>query len=355
MECRARRLFRENFRAWRRQPWFQAVVFLPLTLALLWLAFRRVDGQSLLTSLRTTLLLPVCLAMLVSVVSHLVRAYRWGLLLEPIAGRIPVGRTFYALMVGYFANLLLPRVGEVVRCVHLHRLQGPKTEESLGTVITERLCDLLMFGLITLLSLAVSLQRFGGFLRGEVFHPLIQSLRRGEVPPLLLWLLLLLVVGVVLVVLVYRGALGASLQAKFRGICTGLLRGLKSILRLHRPWHFWLSTLLLWSLYWLMTWLICQAFPATVHLPVSSSLILLVVGTFGMLIPVQGGFGSFHLAVALWLEVEGLTHTEGLALATISHGAQTVVMLVVPALLYLAHLFLSARANPSEGPISPAE
>lgn len=314
-----------------RKGWFQFILFFPLTLFLLWLAFRRVDLKSLLSILRETHVGWLLLGFLVSFVSYVVRALRWGVLLEPVGGDIRFGRLFYALMVGYFVNLLLPRAGEVVRCVELERVGELKTGESLGTVLSERLCDLLMFLLLTGIAVLVSVSRFGVFLRDVVFLPFWSAIRGDH----MVWKIVLGgVVFCLLCWLLWRGVLGARVRTWLGSLWKSVLRGLKSILHLRRPSAFLFYTVLLWLLYWLMTGCICQAFPSTRILLWSSYLILLVVGTFGMLIPVQGGFGSYHLAVALWLQVEGLSYGEGLALATLSHGVQTVLMLIVPAVLY---------------------
>lgn len=322
-----------------KKGWVQALLFLPLTLLLLYLAFRRVDPASLVDSLRKARWNFIVAALLLSLLSHLVRAHRWTLLLNPVSERpVSTARCFYALMVGYFFNLLLPRVGEVVRCVHLQRLGGPKGEESFGTVISERLFDLLMFLLLTLVAVALSINRFGAFLRDQVFTPFFDNLRSNGPGLALILLLAAMTAGVTLLLLGWRGYLGKRFQGWLHGFSHGIIRGIRSVLSLERPLLFITDTLLLWLLYWAMTWMIVLSFPTSAGLPLSSSLILLVVGTFGMLIPVQGGIGSYHLAVMLWLEVEGLTRTEGLALATISHGLQMLIMLVVPALLYLYYL-----------------
>lgn len=333
-----------------RHPAVRAVLLLPLALGLLYVAFRGVDLQSIWLAVGDANWWWVALAMVVGLLSHMARAARWNVLLETLGRRVALRETFYAVMVGYFSNLLFPRAGEVVRCAQISRAQGVRFDSAVGTVIVERISDVLVFFLLTLVALIVSLRRFAPFLWDRVVHPFLQAFSFSDMRMPAYITIGLLLAGGVFYILLRRNVFGRRLRVRLRRIRRGLVDGMRTILTMPQKGRFLLLTLLMWGCYWLMTYLICFALPVTAHLGLVSSLILLVVGTFGMLIPVQGGFGSFHIAIALWLQVEGLTYAQGLAYATLSHSAQTANLLIIPAILFLirsVRLYLLPReSNP---------
>lgn len=310
-----------------------AVLALPVLVLLLYLAFRKVEPRDLLSVVSQTDWLVVAAAMGVGLLSHLIRARRWQLLLNTLERPTTLFSAFYAVMVGYFFNLLLPRAGEAVRCVVVSRRSHVKLEKSLGTVVTERLADVFVMLLLTLITVLFGLSTFGTFLRDEVFSPFWARTSRGQFLAIAIALLAVAGVALALYWLVRSGILPPRLRARVRRFFRGLAQGIDSLRRMNTKWQFLAFTVALWGAYWLMTYLVCLALPATRSLTFSVSLTLLVVGTFGMFVPVQGGIGSFHLIVTLWLMALGFSRTEGLAYATLSHGCQTVLLIVVPAAL----------------------
>ncbi len=304
-------------------------------LALLWLAFRRIDLADLWRQVRSADYLWVVVGLLLGVVSLMVRSLRWRLMLQTEArARIGYVGTFYALMVGYFANLLIPRAGEVVRCAEVARHEQTRFDVALGTVVAERLSDVLMSLVVLGASLLISLEHFGGFVMERMVRPLSEAWTIRST----LWLsgitLGAILLIIILVLALRRGALGQNLGTKVLGLWQGLLRGMRTIWTMPRKWEFLLLTLLLWLLYWLNTYTVTLAITSTSEIGLLMSLPILAVGTFGMLVPVQGGIGSYHLAVALWLQTFSLSRAEGLTYATLAHAPQLLLILVLPALLY---------------------
>jgi glycosyltransferase 2 family protein len=88
----------------------------------------------------------------IAVISHVVRAERWRMLLVPTGHTTKLSYSFLSLMVGYLVNLVIPRGGEVSRCYNLYKLDGTPVEMSFGTVVVERIIDLLC--LLTLIGIS---------------------------------------------------------------------------------------------------------------------------------------------------------------------------------------------------------
>lgn len=318
---------------WKR-AWFQSVLVFPLAALLLWLAFRRIDLDELWAEFQQANYAWVLVGMFVGLAGLAVRAVRWQLLLEASGGRITFLGTFYALMAGYFGNLLVPRAGEVVRCAEVARVEQTRFDVALGTVVAERLCDMLMGVLVAFLALAFSLQHFGGFVADRIIDPLVAQWSWQLAALLVVALVAFLLLCMGLYMAVRRNVFGKRIRVRLRRLWRGLLLGMLSIWTMDRKWEFLLLTLLLWLIYWLNTYVVTLALAASSHIGFMMALPLLAVATFGMIVPVQGGIGSFHLAVALWLQMEGLSRAEGLTYATLSHGPQLLLVLVLPVVLF---------------------
>lgn len=323
-----------------RSSWAKVILALPLLLLLLYLAFRGTDFSTLGDLLLASNFHYVLLAMLVGLLSHLVRAKRWQLLLNGLERPTSFADSFYAVMVGYFFNLLLPRAGEAVRCAVVSKTSGVKLEGSLGTMIMERFSDLIVFAIITVIAVVVGFSTFGSFLWYDVMLPFFQGLT-----PLKIFLICAVIALILLFTFSFYWAVrtelfGRRFRIRLVRLQRGFVDGFLALTRVKGKWSFFFWTLLLWFCYWLMTYIICLAMPATAHLGPWVAFTLLVVGTFGMFIPVQGGIGSFHLAITLWLVALGVSRPEALAYATLSHAAQTALLLIVPLALFLWRRFI---------------
>lgn len=318
-----------------RKPVVKVLLLLPLSLLLLYFAFRDVAFEGFLSALGEAHVGWIIVAVLVSTASFFVRAARWQQLMNVGEHRVSFFTSLYGLLFGYFVNLLIPRAGEVGRCTLVAQRSPIALETTIGTVVTERVIDLLSTVLLTLLAIGVSLDRFGSFLQSRIITPFLEKQSMGGVIILFLGIVALFGLFWLVLWLLRTGRLGEKRLAWWNRTREGLWQGVLSIRHLHSKSLFLLYTLLLWGCYWLMAYTISFALPATAHLGGGAALAIVVVGTFGMIVPAQGGLGSYHLAVMLWLGVEGVGRVEGLAYATLSHEGQVVLYILMLALCYL--------------------
>jgi uncharacterized membrane protein YbhN (UPF0104 family) len=114
-----------------------------------------------------------------------------------------------------------------------------------------------------------------------------------------------------------------------------MLEGLLSVRKLRSPGLFILSTLMIWVLYYLISYVLFFCIPETSDLGPLAGLTLLVVGAIGMTAPTQGGIGAYHLLVGNVMVLYGLSQNDGITLATFIHGAQMIFMLIIGALAFL--------------------
>lgn len=285
----------------------------------------------------------VSLSILIALFSHLLRALRWQQLLAALTFQPGATRTLSAVLIGYFANFIVPRMGEVSRCGSLTKTAGIPFEKSFGTVITERVVDLLS------LVLLIGLVFFVGW------EPIQQNLFPNfQLPSLPIWISLGGLGIVILVGLWRKKDLVAESWTKFAKsskigkILEGWLSGIISIRNLENPFLFVLYTLGIWIAYFANTYILLLAFPASRHLGLDAGLIVLVMGTFGMATPTQGGIGAYHKLVAAALVFYHIPLKEATVLATFFHGTQMATILFFGGLSFILTLFLP-KIDPTDG------
>lgn len=325
------------------------VAFLALGALLLYYAFRGVKFDELAGILQQVNFWWIGLSLMFAGMSFISRARRWILLIEPLGFKPSFKNTYHALMVGYLSNYALPRLGEVTRCVTLGKREKIPVDSLIGTVIVERVIDLVMLLLIMLALLISWMDKFGAFFSEQVYGPLEEKFIEIFGGAWALWLILLAVLFLLLaLVYVFRRNLARfSLIRKAREIVVGVLRGLLSIYRMKRKWEFILHSLLIWFLYILMTWVVVFALEELSGLTFIDGMFLLVIGGLGMSAPVTAGFGAYH-----WISSRGLMFVydfsleTGSAYAILAHESNSLLTILLGALSYIL-LMLSRNKNKS--------
>jgi len=286
----------------------------------------------------------ILLSIVVSIFSHVLRAWRWEQLLGAVNFYPGTLRTFSAVMIGYFANFIVPRMGEVSRCGSLTKTAGIPFTQSFGTVITERIVDLLGLLFIVIIAFFIAWQ------------PMQQYLfPNATIPPTYLILSALFIFGFILMgFLAFRKKIGLlwesfTTQNKIGKILAGWIVGILSIKDVKNPQKFILYSVLIWVCYYLNAYVLLLAFPISHSLGLSAGLMVLVMGTFGMATPTQGGIGAYHKLVSATLVFYLIPVKDATVLATFFHGTQMVTILLLGGLSFILTLFLTKiDAKPTE-------
>ena len=316
------------------------LIFLSIGLVLLYLAFRGVDFNELWEKFRSARYLFILLYLFFGFISLISRAWRWSLLIEPIGHRPSFLNSFYSLNIGYMANFAFPRIGEITRCGTLSRAEKLPVDKLFGTVIVERVTDLFMVAVLLMVLIIGRFDFFGTFIKNNIFVPLIEKLNDSMGGT---WILLAIIAGIPVLLItawfMFRSKLSeVKIIQKGKSLVKGVAGGLKSIYTMKRRGSFILHSVVIWGSYWLMTYVALFALPSTSELKLIDALFLLVVGSFGFIVPVQGGIGAYHYIVTLGLTLYGITREEGLTYATLTHGSQ-MIMLITLGLVSLMLMF----------------
>jgi len=319
--------------------------FLALGILLLYFAFRGVAFDELATTLKTVNFWWIGLSLFFAGISFFSRARRWMLLIEPLGYKPSFRSTYHSLMVGYLSNYALPRLGEVTRCVTLGKREKIPVDSLIGTVIIERVIDLLMLLMILLILLISWMEKFGAFFSEQVYGPLQHKFIELFGGTWVFWLIVgAIILFVFLLIYLFRKRLARfSLVRKIKDILIGILDGLKTIYRMKRKWEFVLHSLLIWFLYILMTWVVVFALRELSGLTFIDGMFLLVIGGLGMSAPVTAGFGAYHWITSRGLMfVYGFSLETGTAYAILAHESNSLLTILLGAISY-AVLMLSQK------------
>lgn len=286
----------------------------------------------------------VWLVMLVSLVSHFVRALRWRLLFKPLDLHPTINNTFGAVMVTYLANLAFPRLGEVMRCAMLRTSERIPMEKSLGTVVTERIIDMLMFVVIVVLGFLLMFSSVKDFIYDALSQkfsslPTLAGIAASGV--------VLLVAIFVIYKFFHDKLMKFSLYRKVVEMIHGCVDGVKSILHLgpKSTVLFFLYSLIIYFLYITGGWIILEAFADTEQLGLQTAFVIYLFGSVGMMIS-QGGLGAYPVLVWQALALYGIGESTGLACGWLLWGSQQVVVLVI-GLAYLIYFSLLKKKGNS--------
>ena len=285
---------------------------------------------------------------MVLLLSHFLRALRWKMLIEPLGYNPSTTLVFSGVMIGYLANLIVPRMGEVTRCGVLNRRQGIPVDKLLGTVITERIADLAVLLLLMILVFFIKLKLVAYFFKTQILAGLV--LKGHSQGPLLIKASIIVIILMAMALFFYRRKKDIILDLApvkiVKKFISGIWAGSKTIGKIKHSWLFYSLSLIIWTLYAISTALVFYALDATSHLAFSDALFVLCAGSLGMVAPVQGGIGAYHFMVTQALFLLGIAKDEGLAYATINHSSQLLLFLVVGGGCLVAVLLKKRRIEP---------
>ena len=321
-----------------KKRWVRLVVSLSLGIALMVVVYRNFDFGELLAVLRSNSISwgIILLSILVEVLGNVIRGARWRLLVHPFSTPAPrVRNTILSVLGSYAVNLIFPRAGDVWRCAALSRYESLSMAKLVGSLLMDRLMDMLVLGLIVLMAIGVFSDFLGGYF---VEHPDL-SLKVSHLASSPWFYLTLLALGV-LGDLFWRLSRKSRWGAKVRKVLREMWEGLLSIRFMPHRGLFILYTIGIWGCYFLGFYLTFFAFPFTQDLGINVGLLAFVMGCLGVAAPVQSGIGAWHFMVITTLTAVGVERSDAGSFALVVHTSQTlgnaliglIAILVIPLL-----------------------
>lgn len=255
------------------------------------------------------------------IMSHVIRGWRWRLSLAPLGYRPSAGVCVYSVFIAYAANLVVPRVGEVSRCVVLEQHERVPFAHSLGTLVTERLIDTLMVVLITITAVLLQWQVFYDFLGTSGFS----TDSKGLLASMGGWVVILLSTAAVLLLLFFL-VRKMAFWKKIRSFIVHFSEGLLSLRKMRNAWLFVFETFGIWFCYFMQFYLCFFCFSFSSGLSILSALLLFVAGSIAVVVPTPNGAGPWHFAIISIMLLYGVLPADAEAFALIVHTSQTLLV-----------------------------
>ena len=337
---------------------FNYLFFLLIGILFLWLAFRRVDLQHVWLEIKNANYFYISLAVVAALISHLFRALRWNILINDLGYKTKTSTTFYAVMIGYLANAAVPRLGEVSRCGVLNRKDKIPFASLFGTVLAERIFDMIILLIIILMVILLQFRLVGGFVDRNVVEPLFSNVESNLIPIMFIVALAgLIIAGIIILVrLKKEQLLKIPILARFRSFSKDIVGGLKTIRTINRKMTFIFYTFMIWLMYSCMVYFPFFAFKDTTGLDFGDAITVMSIGSLGIVAPVPGGIGTYHfITKATLFELYDVNADAATSYATITHAAQSIMILVVGTLSFLLIILQKKRKADGNAEIRPVQ
>lgn len=317
-------------------------LFFSIGIILFWLAYRDQDVDTIVQALREADYFYISLSFIVALLSHLSRAIRWTLLIEPLGYTPRRSNSFLAVLAMYLINLALPRMGEVSRCGIISRYENVPFSKLLGTVFIERLIDLIFLVVLLLLVLALQFAEISNFVNNNIGKSIYEKLTN----PLLLYSLLgALFLGGAALWFFRKWFSHTVIYKRLSHFGKQMIEGIKTIRSLKNKWAFIGHTVFIYAMYFLMVYICFFAFDFTSELGWVVALAVFVISSFGMVAPAPGGIGAWHVMAIGTLLVYNISKEDAGAFAIAVHGATTLLLIVSGFVALILLPVINRRSN----------
>lgn len=321
-------------------------VFFSIGILFFYLAYRGQDFSRLFDAMKDTNWGWVLAVFFLGLLGHYSRAMRWSLMLEPLGYKPRRVNLFTSILTMYLSNMAIPRSGEFIRCGLINRYEKIPFTQSLGTVVTERVADMLVFLILTVIVLLMQSSTVSEVLSNnpDIKARLVSI--ENYIPYIIIAGIVLVFAAFFVVKTVIKKNL-FSLGEKIKSFLTNLKAGVLSVLGLKKRWQFLFHTLFINLVYYLDTYLTCLAFPFTENISPSDALAVFVLSTYGVVVPSPGGMGTWHFLTIELLALYGVAKDPcGRAYALVTHGVQDISFLTVGFALLLLLPVINKKYSP---------
>ncbi|WP_370569717.1 lysylphosphatidylglycerol synthase transmembrane domain-containing protein [Flaviramulus sp. BrNp1-15] len=281
---------------------------------MVWYSLSQISIEELIKYFKKADYTWVLLGVFLGLLSHLSRAYRWRFQLEPMGYKIKLGNSIMAVFATYLINYTIPRAGEVARASILTNYEGVPFEKGFGTIVAERIADMLVMLGIIIITLFLEFDFIYSFLI-EKFDPY----------KIIIALILLIVLGLIFIRFVNKGK--SKIALKIKGFVNGLIEGALSIFKMKKKWAFIFHTLFIWGMYVLMFYVTSFSLEQTTGIPFAAILIGFIAASFSIA-ATNGGIGSYPEAIVLAFLLFNIPEDPSRAFGWIMWTSQTLMVIV---------------------------
>mgnify|MGYP000265113092 CR=1 FL=1 len=269
----------------------------------------------------------IALSLILALVSYFSRAYRWGYTLWPMGYKSSFKNQYHSIMIGYLVNMTIPRAGEFSRAVMLKRSDNIPIGPGFGTIVTERIIDMIIMFSLAALAILISPNE-----TSIIFKRIKESFvgTSSEDGGSGFWMYALIVFGLILLGLLFI----TRIRQRILEFLNSLKEGLSSIFKVKQYWAYLFHTLIIWISYLVMFALPFYAIEGTSNVPFSGMLLAFSFGALGISFT-NGGMGAYPLLIgittAYYLQKQGVENADaiGNALGMVIWATQTIFLILL--------------------------
>ena len=269
----------------------------------------------------------IALSLILALVSYFSRAYRWGYTLWPMGYKSSFKNQYHSIMIGYLVNMTIPRAGEFSRAVMLKRSDNIPIGPGFGTIVTERIIDMIIMFSLAALAVLISPNE-----TSIIFKQIKESFvgTSSEDGGSGFWMYALIVFGLILLGLLFI----TRIRQRILEFLNSLKEGLSSIFKVKQYWAYLFHTLIIWISYLVMFALPFYAIEGTSNVPFSGMLLAFSFGALGISFT-NGGMGAYPLLIgittAYYLQKQGVENADaiGNALGMVIWATQTIFLILL--------------------------
>ena len=308
------------------------ILFISVSSVLMYFAFKDQNLAEIVSKLKNIEYSWLLLSMGFGAIAIISRGIRWIYLIKALGYNSSVKNSVNSVAVGYLTNILIPRAGEISRCTSLQQVEKIPFNKLFGTIILERVIDFAILISLILVSFLYKYKEINSFF-SEILGSSNESLLTNPI-------LIFLIIFSLILYLLRNQIKKLKYYEKIKSLVSGVKEGFISLKNLDHKTPFIMHTILIWLMYLLMTYVCFFAIVETENLNIFDGVYILVIGGLGMVVPSQGGIGSYHLAVKIGLVGIGIAAQPALLFAFAVHTAQTLMTIIfgiISSLLLLSH------------------
>ena len=314
------------------------LIFIIISSVLMYFAFKDQNISEIISMMSFVNYKFILISIICGALAIISRGLRWVFLIESLGYKASNKNCIHTVAVGYLTNLLIPRAGEISRCTSLQQVEKIPFDKLFGTIILERLIDLVILIILVFIAFIYKFAEISSF-----FEKVLGTNSSANSNNTLLIVLGIFGAIFLFIQLFEKRLSKFSLFQKIKNIINGLKDGLASFNNLKEKTPFIIHTIFIWLMYIVMTFICFFAIEETKHLNILDGIYITIIGGLGMIVPSQGGIGSYHLAVKLGLNGIGIAMQPALLFAFAVHTAQTLMTILFG--LFSSFILLSTKKN----------
>jgi glycosyltransferase 2 family protein len=301
--------------------------FFAIGVFIFWMIYRKIPMKELTEALKGINYFWIVASVLFGILANISRAIRWKMLIKTLGYNPKLSDTFLSVLVMYFVNLIVPRAGEVMRCTVLSRTDKIPFTKLVGTVIVERMADMIMLAILVIIIFSMN---FSTIINIFQVNPEVTEKAKA----LLSFRNLLIVFGVILLgvaTLIYlrRKLKKSHHKRRIVELRNHFIEGIKSIAHMENKWYFIGHTSFIFLMWLFMLYVVFLAFPPTENLTLRVGMVTFLMGGLAMLAPIQAGFGAWHFMVYITLIQYGISPENGKIFALIAHTSTNLIYIIL--------------------------